>query len=664
MEPWLPFVLYLAPILILLVQPHLFTDAASQTKRLRAGSDMRTTEYLTSSSGTFVFGFCNFNPSLSPNQFLLAIWFNFDAPESTNKKVVWFLRDQTSNSMVIARKHTILTFTANGQLFLHDDQMLLWTNAKQFGSDLVLQDSGNLQLLANGGAVLWQSFDYPSDTLLPGQSMTNQPERYLQSKNTDADFSPGHFTMMVQDDGNIFLYMRDPDLPIDARDLYWATETNEIGMVQTLFFSDSGTLYYNLSRVANGSVMHSLTALRPPDSAERYYQYTALDPDGTVRIYVRSKNNTDGSSHTLWEVLSQFPVVGCSRRTMYSSQGLRILTHKELYRATNGFEELLGKGGFGEVYKVKKLITSEEYSEKDFENEVQSIGWIHHKNLVRMIRYCKEGAHRMLVFEYMQGGTLADFIFRLERPCWSCLAETAIGIAKGLEYLHEGCKSKIIHCDIKPGNILFDDHHIAKITDLGIAKLLGDQRTQHTVTTIAGTRPYVAPEWFDGGGKVTSKVDVYSFGVVLLEMICCKKAAGDWQPDNQGPSTMFSLRAWAESLIRSGRTELLVQGESEALADMKSVETFTRVAIWCLQKDPSIRPTMHKVVQMLEGVIKVDPLPALQGFQASLQYSPRVVRSITPAAWCMPCRSNNNLMLYSVKTTSLWKQICYFLFGC
>lgn len=271
MEPWLPFVLYLAPILILLVQPHLFTDAASQTNRLRAGSDMRTTEYLTSSSGTFAFGFCNFNPSLSPNHFLLAIWFNFDAPESTNKKVVWFLRDLTSNSVVIARKHTILTFTANGQLFLHDDQMLLWTNAKLFGSDLVLQDSGNLQLLANGGAVLWQSFDYPSDTLLPGQSMTNQPERYLQSKNTDADFSPGRFTLMVQDDGNIVLYMRDPDLPIDARDPYWATGMNEIGMVPTLFFSDSGTLYYNLSRAANGSVMHNLTALQPPDSAERYY---------------------------------------------------------------------------------------------------------------------------------------------------------------------------------------------------------------------------------------------------------------------------------------------------------------------------------------------------------------------------------------------------------
>jgi serine/threonine protein kinase len=110
----------------------------------------------------------------------------------------------------------------------------------------------------------------------------------------------------------------------------------------------------------------------------------------------------------------------------------------------------------------------------------------------------------------MQGGTLADFIFWSERrPCWSCLTEAAIGIARGLEYLHEGCKSQIIHCDIKPDNILFDDIHTPTITDFGIAKLLGDQKTQHTVTRIAGTRPYVAPEWFDGGGKVNSKLGGY-----------------------------------------------------------------------------------------------------------------------------------------------------------
>ncbi|XP_039841875.1 G-type lectin S-receptor-like serine/threonine-protein kinase LECRK3 [Panicum virgatum] len=297
------------------------------------------------------------------------------------------------------------------------------------------------------------------------------------------------------------------------------------------------------------------------------------------------------------------------------SAGLRIFSHKELERATDGFKVTLGKGGFGEIYKgevsyllvqyhvaVKKLIIkSDEIIEKDFENEVQSIGQIHHKYLVRMIGYCKEGVHRLLVFEYMQGGTLADFISRPERPCWSCLAEAAVGIAKGLEYLHEGCQSQIIHCDIKPENILFDDKDTPKITDFGIAKLLGDQKTHHTVTTVAGTRPYLAPEWFDGGGQVSSKVDVYSFGVMLLEMICCKRIAGH--------GSVSDLRAWAESSIRSGRADLLVQGDGEALADMGNVETFTRVAIWCLQKDPSSRPGMRKVVQMLEGTMVVDPLP-------------------------------------------------------
>ncbi|CAL5039478.1 unnamed protein product [Urochloa decumbens] len=302
--------------------------------------------------------------------------------------------------------------------------------------------------------------------------------------------------------------------------------------------------------------------------------------------------------------------------------GTRVFTHKELCRATNGFSNLLGEGGFGKVYRgtVKSLQPPEvavkdlggckvEYKEKEFENEVRSTGQIHHKNLVRMIGYCKEGVHRMLVFEYMQGGTLADTIARSERPCWSFLAEAAIGIAKGLEYLHEGCKSKIIHCDIKPDNILFDDKHIPRITDFGIAKLLGDQKTQKTViNTIVGTKPYIAPEWFDGVGKVDSKVDVYSFGVVLLEIICCKRAT-EQPTDAQAPSTMFPLRAWVESLIRGGNAELLVQEESEALAYTESVERFARIAIWCLQKDPSTRPTMRKVVQMLEGEVEVDPLP-------------------------------------------------------
>ncbi|EAZ37653.1 hypothetical protein OsJ_21988 [Oryza sativa Japonica Group] len=144
-------------------------------------------------------------------------------------------------------------------------------------------------------------------------------------------------------------------------------------------------------------------------------------------------------------------------------------------------------GGFGEVYHgmakslqppdiaVKKLITSNEYSEREFLNEVQSIGRIHHRNLVRMVGYCKEREQRMLVFEFMPGGSLRSILFQTPRPPWSWRTEAALGIAKGIEYLHEGCTSPIIHCDIKPDNILLDDKNNPKITDFGIAKLLGDQ---------------------------------------------------------------------------------------------------------------------------------------------------------------------------------------------
>ncbi|XP_034591839.1 G-type lectin S-receptor-like serine/threonine-protein kinase LECRK3 [Setaria viridis] len=758
---------------------------------------MTSTQYLTSSSGIFVFGFCNIDPSNNSNQLLLAIWFNFGAPDSANKKVVWFARDLTSNRTVIATKQSVLKFAETGRVSLVDGQSELWSPSNPFGSALVLQDSGNLQLISKDG-VPWESFSNPTDTLLPGQNMSNRPGEYLQSRNTDTDFSPGRFTLNLQDDGNIVLYMKEIDVPSDLGAPYWAAMTNGKKMAPTLFFNDSGNLYYTF--INNNTEPVYLTTERPLNSFEMYYHYAALDPDGTIRVYVHQKNNTDSS---LWDVFSQFPGDGCSRRTNFGLEGmcgpnayctidkeerldcecpygyvfvdeqhkykgcrpnfvphtcngkenstefmtmqvpytswsnqstykkfiltstttleqcnsscledcfckavlidgsscmfmgmltagkvtqdtsmtalikirantsvpvpdplpvpasvrsiwfyitigiafllsasiiyilwqiniskmakrnqpgLRIFTSKELKRATKNKKKELGKGSFGKVYQgklsylnpphvaVKELIGSNEYSEKDFENEVRSIGQIHHCNLVRMIGYCKEGTDRKLVFEYMQGGTLANFIIRSKRPCWSCLSEAAIGIAKGLEYLHEGCNPKIIHCDIKPDNILFDDKHIPKITDFGIAKLLGDQKTQQTFTnTLAGTMPYIAPEWF-GVGNVRSKVDVYSFGVVLLEMICCKRAKGKQPPPkDQDPRIMFCLRE-AESLIRSGRFEELVQGESEALADMESVKRFSHVAIWCLQ-DSSMRPRMRKVVQMLEGVVKVDPLP-------------------------------------------------------
>ncbi|VAH72882.1 unnamed protein product [Triticum turgidum subsp. durum] len=307
-----------------------------------------------------------------------------------------------------------------------------------------------------------------------------------------------------------------------------------------------------------------------------------------------------------------------SQRLLSSS--VRAFSWKELYQATNGFEKLLGKGSFGEVYKgtirspqphliaVKKLIDSNEYSEQEFTNEVQSIGQIHHRNLVRMIGYCKEGKHRMLVFEFMPGGSLRGILFNPERrPSWRWRAVAALAIARGLEYLHDGCSAPIIHCDIKPDNILLDDRGVPRITDFGISKLLGSQQVHTTVTHIRGTRGYIAPEWLRSDARVDTKADVYSFGVVLLEMICCRRCQEpvshpDLPQGEEEDDETVTLFGWAAQLVATQRTELMLHGNADVdtVEDMERVERFTRVALWCIEPNPLLRPTMHQVVQMLE----------------------------------------------------------------
>ncbi|KAE8793235.1 putative receptor protein kinase ZmPK1 [Hordeum vulgare] len=316
---------------------------------------------------------------------------------------------------------------------------------------------------------------------------------------------------------------------------------------------------------------------------------------------------------------------GDSQRPL--SSGVRAFSWKELHQATNGFEKLLGKGSFGEVYKgtigshpiaVKKLIDSNEYSEQEFTNEVQSIGQIHHRNLVRMIGYCKEGKHRMLVFEFMPGGSLRGALFATQpqerRPPWRWRAEAAVAIARGLEYLHDGCAAPVIHCDIKPDNILLDGRGVPRITDFGISKLLGSQQVHTTVTHIRGTRGYIAPEWLRSDARVDTKADVYSFGVVLLEMICCRRCQervvhGDDLPpgmvevdDHDDDDETVTLFGWAAQLVVARRTELMLDGDAgvDTAEDMERVEQFARVALWCIEPNPHLRPSMHQVLQMLE----------------------------------------------------------------
>ncbi|CAL9761177.1 unnamed protein product [Musa acuminata subsp. burmannicoides] len=304
---------------------------------------------------------------------------------------------------------------------------------------------------------------------------------------------------------------------------------------------------------------------------------------------------------------------------------LRSFTYPELEEATDSFREVLGSGASGVVYKgflkdeagtrvaVKKLDKVSRETEKEFMNEVISIGQTYHKNLVRLVGFCCQGTDRLLVYEFMSNGSLMALLSGDVRPSWDQRVQIALGIARGLLYLHEECISQIIHCDIKPQNVLLDDNLVPRISDFGLAKLLKTDQTR-TKTDIRGTKGYVAPEWFKNAG-VTAKVDVYSFGVMLLEIICCRRNV-DLE---LGEAEEAILTFWANDRFRDGRLDLLVEGDEEATLDMRRVERFVKVALWCIQEEPSMRPTMHKVAQMLDGTVAVPIPPDPSSYISSLQ---------------------------------------------
>ncbi|XLS88931.1 hypothetical protein HN51_064939 [Arachis hypogaea] len=297
---------------------------------------------------------------------------------------------------------------------------------------------------------------------------------------------------------------------------------------------------------------------------------------------------------------------------------LRSFTFEELRKATNGFEEVLGQGAFSTVYKgvsfdptwshiaVKKLNNMVKENEEEFKTEVSTFGRTNHRNLIQLLGFCNEGDHRMLVYEFMSKGSLASFLFdTTERPSWFQRMQIALETARGILYLHEECSTQIIHCDIKPQNVLLDESFTAKISDFGLAKLLkiGQSRTN---TGIRGTKGYVAPEWFRNM-PITIKVDVYSYGVLLLEIICCRRS---FEANAENENQMV-LTDWAYDCFHERKLDLLVKDDKEALADMKMVEKYVMLSLWCIQEDPLLRPSMKKILQMLEGSIDVPAPPDL-----------------------------------------------------
>ncbi|KAI3987666.1 hypothetical protein MKX01_028400 [Papaver californicum] len=285
-------------------------------------------------------------------------------------------------------------------------------------------------------------------------------------------------------------------------------------------------------------------------------------------------------------------------------------TLRQIKAATNNFaaENKIGEGGFGPVYKgylldgtmiaVKQLSSKSKQGNREFVNEIGMISGLQHPNLAKLYGCCVEGNQLLLVYEYLENNCLARALFGEEevqlKLDWPTRQKICVGIARGLTYLHEESRLKIVHRDIKGTNVLLDKDLNPKISDFGLAKLDEEDDT-HISTRIAGTRGYMAPE-YALRGYLTDKADVYSFGVVALEIVSGKSSTSFWTKEE-----CTHLLDWALVLQQNGNLMELVDPKLESKFEEEEVLRMINIGRMCTSISPTLRPKMSSVVTMLEG---------------------------------------------------------------
>ncbi|GLT81867.1 hypothetical protein SLE2022_002960 [Rubroshorea leprosula] len=294
-------------------------------------------------------------------------------------------------------------------------------------------------------------------------------------------------------------------------------------------------------------------------------------------------------------------------------------SYSNIKKITNSFKDKLGQGGYGSVYKGElldgrivavKVLRKSIGDGQDFINEVASISRTSHVNIVSLLGFCYERSKRALIYEFMPNGSLDKFICNQgsrenHQLAIKTLYEIALGIARGLEYLHRGCTTRILHFDIKPQNILLDANFCPKISDFGLAKLCETRDTIVSMTGARGTCGYIAPEVFCRNfGGVSYKSDVYSYGMMVLEMIGGR--GKDINVEVSHSSEMYFPTSLYKQLEKSEKLNLdrFIADEEEEMTRKMIV-----VSLWCIQTIPSNRPSMSKVLEWLQGSLEALPLP-------------------------------------------------------
>ncbi|KAF8020152.1 hypothetical protein BT93_G0760 [Corymbia citriodora subsp. variegata] len=294
-------------------------------------------------------------------------------------------------------------------------------------------------------------------------------------------------------------------------------------------------------------------------------------------------------------------------------------SYSNIKKITRNFKHKLGEGGYGSVYKgilksgnevAVKVLNKPKSNGQDFISEVGTIGRINHVNVVQLVGFCFNNSKQALVYDFMSNGSLDKHIFSKDGNNildYERIYEISLGVARGIEYLHRGCDMQILHFDIKPHNILLDQNFTPKVSDFGLAKLYPTNHNIVSLTIARGTLGYMAPELFykDIGG-VSYKADVYSFGMLLMEMAGRRKNVNA----NVDHSSQIYFPLWVyDQLNKENEIEMEV-----AEVEREIIRKMVIVALWCIQLIPNDRPSMSKVLNMLEGNVdelRLPPKPLL-----------------------------------------------------
>ncbi|CAL9100305.1 unnamed protein product [Musa textilis] len=320
--------------------------------------------------------------------------------------------------------------------------------------------------------------------------------------------------------------------------------------------------------------------------------------------------------------------------------GPKRFSYAELKAATNDFSNVVGHGGYGVVYKGElpdrrviavKRLKNIGGGEAEFWAEVTIIARMHHLNLVRLWGFCAEKEQRMLVYEYIPNGSLDKYLFspstgvdegsgedKIDDPTrelvpprplldWNIRYRIALGVARAIAYLHEDCLEWVLHCDIKPENILLEEDFCPKVSDFGLSKLT-NKKDKVTMSRIRGTRGYLAPEWVIQREPITAKADVYSFGVVLLEIVSGVRSSEFQRSSLESEDWYMPKWAFEKVYVEQRIEDILdrhIMDSYDNRAHFELVDRMLKTAMWCLQDRADMRPSMGKVTKMLEGTVEI-----------------------------------------------------------